>query len=211
MIYKLKCRIKFHAIQLGPERGATELCQGAAEWASKVLKRKLAFKDLARRAATTKAANSGLPLPETSKYFKVRSNTMMVYHQASRDTAHKVAGILSGHAPASKPAGPGLLDEDFLLESTLLGIPENNAEVVAAVVASPAQDVPHVPKQVAPIAPVDVPHVPKQVAPIAPVDVPPCIWFTIPLMSSWAVASILLSRGMQTMTKPIQIGEPARK
>ena len=65
-----------------------------------------------------------------------------------------------------------LLDEDFLLESTSLGIPENNAEVVAAVVASPAQDVPHVPEQVAPIAPVDVPHVPEQVAPIAPVDVP---------------------------------------
>ena len=98
--------------------------------ASKVLKRKLVFKDLARRAAMTKAANSGLPLPETSKYFKVRPNTMMVYHQASRDTAHKVAGILSGHAPASKPAGPGLLDEDFLLESTSLSIPENNAEVV---------------------------------------------------------------------------------
>ena len=121
----------------------------------------------------TKAANSGLPLPETSKYFKVRPNTMMVYHQASRDTAHKVAGILSGHAPASKPPAPGLLDEDFLLESTSLGIPENNAEVVAGVVASPAQDVPHVPEQVAPIAPVDVPHVPEQVAPIAPVDVPP--------------------------------------
>ena len=54
---------------------------------------------------------------------------MMVYHQASRDTAHKVAGILSGHAPASKPPAPGLLDEDFLLESTSLGISENNAEV----------------------------------------------------------------------------------
>ena len=40
---------------------------------------------------------------------------MMVYHQASRDTAYKVAGILSGHAPASKPPAPGLLDEDFLL------------------------------------------------------------------------------------------------
>ena len=80
-----------------------------------------------------------------------------------------MAGILSGHAPASKPAWPGLLDEDFLLESTSLGIPENNAEVVAAVVASPAQYVSHVPKQVAPIAPVDVPHVPEQVAPIAPV------------------------------------------
>ena len=39
MIYKLKCRIKFHAIQLGMERGTIELCQGAAEWASKVLKR----------------------------------------------------------------------------------------------------------------------------------------------------------------------------
>ena len=84
----------------------------------------------------------------------------------------KVAGILSGHAPASKPTAPSLLDEDFLLESTSLGIPENNAEVVAAVVASPAQDVSHVPEQVAPIAPVDVPHVPEQVAPIAPVDVP---------------------------------------
>ena len=117
----------------------------------------------------TKAANSGLPLPETSKYFKVRPNTMMAYHQASRDTAHKVAGIWSGHAPASKPPAPGLLDEDFLLESTSLGIPENNAEVVAGVVASPAQDVPHVPEQVAPIAPVDVPPVPEQVALIAPV------------------------------------------
>ena len=165
-------RIKFHQMQLGLEHGTTESCQGAADWASKVLKRKLVFKDLARRAAMTKAANSGLPLPGTSKYFKVRPNTMMVYHQASRDTAHKVAGILSGHAPASKPAAPGLLDEDFPLESTSLGIPENNAEVVAAVVASPAQDVPHVPEQVAPIAPVDVPHVAKEVAPIAPVDVP---------------------------------------
>ena len=161
-------RIKFHQIQLGLEHGTTESCQGAADWASKVLKRKLVFKDLARRAAMTKAANSGLPLPGTSKYLKVRPKTMMVYHQASRDTAHKVAGILSGHAPASKPAAPGLLDEDFPLESTSLGIPENNAEVVAAVVASPAQDVPHVPEQVAPIAPVDVPHVPEQVAPIAP-------------------------------------------
>ena len=131
------------------------------------------FQDLARRAAMTKGANSGLPLPETSKYFKVRPNTMMVYHQASRDTAHKVAGILSGHAPASKPPAPGLLDKDFLLESTSLGIPENNAEVVAGVVASPAQDVPHVPEQVARITPLDVPHVPEQVAPIAPVDVPP--------------------------------------
>ena len=139
-------RIKFHQIQLVQERGTTELCQGAADWASKVLKRKLVSKDLARRAAMTKAANSGLPLPKTSKYFKVRPNTMMVYHQASRDTAHKVAGILSGNAPASKPPAPGLLDEDFLLESTSLGIPENNAEVVAAVVASPAQDVPHVPE-----------------------------------------------------------------
>ena len=83
MIYKLKCRIKFHAIQLDLERGTTELCQGAAEWASKVPKRKLVFKDLARRATMTKAAKSGLPLPETSKYFKVRPNTMMVYHQAS--------------------------------------------------------------------------------------------------------------------------------
>ena len=83
-----------------------------------------------------------------------------------------MAGILSGHAPASKPAAPSLLDEDFLLESTSLGIPENNAEVVAAVVASPAQDVSHVPEQVAPIAPVDVPHMPEQAAPIAPVDVP---------------------------------------
>ena len=124
---------------------------------------------LARLAAMTKAANSGLPLPETSEHFKVRPNTMMVYHQASRDIAHKLASILSGHAPASKPAGPGLFDEDFLLESTSLGIPENNAEVVAAVVASPTHDVPHVPEQVAPIAPVDVPHVPEQVAPIAPV------------------------------------------
>ena len=35
--------------------------------------------------------------------------------------------------------------------------------------ASPAQDVPHVPEQVAPIAPVDVPPVPEQVALIAPV------------------------------------------
>ena len=91
------------------------------------------FKDLARRAAMTKAANSRLPLRETSKYFKVRPNTMMVYHQAVRDTAHKVACILSGHSSASKPAGPGPLDEDFLLESTLLGIPEKNVEVVAAV------------------------------------------------------------------------------
>ena len=77
-----------------------------------------------------------------------------------------MAGILSGHAPASKPVWPGLLDQDFLLESTSLGIPENNAEVVAAVVASLAQDVSHVPEQVAPIAPVDVPHVPEQVAPL---------------------------------------------
>ena len=93
---------------------------------------------------------------------------MMVYHQASRDTAHKVASILSGHAQASKPAGPGLLDKEFFLESTSLGsIPKKNAEVVAAVVASPAQDVPHVPEQVAPIAPVDIREVPEHVAPIA--------------------------------------------
>ena len=47
-----------------------------------------------------------------------------------------------------QPLSPQRLasDEDFLLESTSLGIPENNAEVVAAVVASPAQDVPHVPE-----------------------------------------------------------------
>ena len=99
------------------------------------------FKDLARRAAMTKAANSGLPLPATSKYFKVRPNTVIT-KQASRDTAHK--GILSGHSSASKPAGPGLLDEDFLLESTSLGFHENNAEVVAAAVPSSAEDVPHV-------------------------------------------------------------------
>ena len=55
---------------------------------------------------------------------------MMVYHQASRDTAHKVAGILSGHSSASKPTGLGLLDEVFLLESTSLDIPQNNAEIV---------------------------------------------------------------------------------
>ena len=70
--------------------------------------------------------------------------------------------------PPSPPPAPWLAQ----LQSTSLGIPENNAEVVAAVVASPAQDVSHVPEQVAPIAPVDVPHVPDQVAPIAPVDVP---------------------------------------
>ena len=105
---------QMHAIQLGLECGTTELCQGVAEWASKVTKRKLVVKDLARRAAMTKAANSRLPLPGTSKYFEIRPNTMMVYHQASSDTAHKRAGILSGHAPASEPAGPGLSDEDFL-------------------------------------------------------------------------------------------------
>ena len=70
---------------------------------------------------------------------------MMVYHQASRDTAH----TLSGNSSTSKPTGPGLFDEDSLLESTSLGIPENNAEVVAAAVPSSAQDVPHVPEQVA--------------------------------------------------------------
>ena len=113
------------------------------------------FKDLARRAAMTKAANSGLPLPETFKYFKGRPFIMMVYHQALRDTAYKVAGTLSGHSSASKPAGPGLLDADFLLESSSLGIPDNNVEVVAAAVPSSVQDVPHVPKQGAPpIAPV---------------------------------------------------------
>ena len=80
--------------------------------------------------------------------------------------------MVSEHAPASKPAAHSLLGGDFLLESTSLGIPENNAQVVAAVVACPAQDVSHVPKQVAPIAPLDVPHVPEQVAAIAPVDVP---------------------------------------
>ena len=172
MIYKLKCPLEFHAIQLAVERETTEFCQGAAECAPEVLKRKLVFRNLVRLAAMTKAANSGLPLLKTSRYSKVRPKTMVLYHQASRDTAHKVAGILSGHARVSKPAGPSLVNEDFLLESTSLGIPQNNAEVVAAVVASPAQDVPDVPEQVPPIALVDVPRVPEQVAPIASVDVP---------------------------------------
>ena len=78
---------------------------------------------------------------------------MMVCHQVSSDTADKVAGILSGYSSASKPAGPCLLDGDFLLESTLRGIPENNAKVVATAVPSSTQDVPHVHEHVAlPIA-----------------------------------------------------------
>ena len=66
-----------------------------------------------------------------------------------------------------QPLSPRGLASWTRTESTSLGIPKNNAEVVAAVLASPAQDVPHVPQQVSPIAPVDVPHVPEQVARIA--------------------------------------------
>ena len=86
-----------------------------------------------------------------------------------------------------------------------LGIPENNVEVVAAVVASPAQDVPYVPEQVAPIARVDVPHVPKQVAPIAPVDVPHVPEQVAPIApvadSSPGKVSVTSSREKQVTTR----------
>ena len=42
---------------------------------------------------------------------------------------------------SSGAKGPGLLDGDFLLEETSLGIAENNAEVVAAIAPS-AEKVP---------------------------------------------------------------------
>ena len=63
----------------------------------------MVFKDLARRAAMTKVANAALPLSETSKYFHVKVDTMMGYHQASEDTVPKVASIWSAHPCAPKP------------------------------------------------------------------------------------------------------------
>ena len=95
--------VKCYDVNLGPQRGTTELCAGAATWASKVLGRKMVFKDLARRAAMTKVANSALPLSETSKYFHVKVDTMMGYHKVSEGTVPKVASILSAYPCAPKP------------------------------------------------------------------------------------------------------------
>ena len=100
MMYKLKCRIKFHAIQLGQERGTTKLCQGAAEWASKV-NAKLVFKDLARRAHRT----LGGFIQSGSSWYPGVGRTTRFFNQKKRDVKPilKKNGLLTRFFTQKKP------------------------------------------------------------------------------------------------------------
>ena len=97
------------------------------------------MKDIGRRPVFTKLANSEVSLADAAKYLGVAQKTLAVYHRAALDTPIKAANLLSRYdvhedeTVSSNAKGPGLLDGDFLLEGTSLGIAENNAEVVAAI------------------------------------------------------------------------------
>ena len=62
------------------------------------LSRPLTFKDLARRVAMTKLANSDLSLEETEKYFGVHRKTVAVYHRSSNQSAIPAADLLRGNS-----------------------------------------------------------------------------------------------------------------
>ena len=97
------------------------------------------MKDIGRRPAFTKLANSEVSLADAAKYLGVAKKTLAVYHCAALDTPIKAANLLSRYdvhedeTVSSNAKGPGLLDGDFLLEGTSLGIAENNADVVATI------------------------------------------------------------------------------
>ena len=120
--------VKCYDVNLGPQRGTTKLCAGAATWASKVFGRKMVFKDLAQRAAMTKVANSALPLLETSKYFHIKVDTMMGYYQALEGTVPKVACILSAHPCAPKPTTSSTTAEEAPLPNANVEEVQNPAE-----------------------------------------------------------------------------------
>ena len=58
--------------------------RGVADWVSKIVGRRLTWKDVARRAAMTRLANDpSVSADDIAKYFGVTRTTVAVYHQAS--------------------------------------------------------------------------------------------------------------------------------
>ena len=128
-----------NSVQEG-KRAGYGVCRGTANWVGQLLERPgLTMKDIGRRPVFTKLANSEVSLADAAKYLGVAQKTLAVYHRAALDTPIKAANLLSRYdvhedeTVSSNAKGPGLLDGDFLLEGTSLGIAENNAEVVAAI------------------------------------------------------------------------------
>ena len=89
-----------------------EAFRGVADWVSLVLGKKRQFRDLSRRAAMTRLANTpGFSLVEVSKYFGVAENTAGRYHKQKRTMPLKAAAVLSGvknNEPLMKEEGEAM-------------------------------------------------------------------------------------------------------
>ena len=69
---------------------------GVYQWVSKVIGRRVTFKDIARRVAMTKLANSTMiSMPDAAKFLGVQLKTLMVYHRKDKNAANKCATILA--------------------------------------------------------------------------------------------------------------------
>ena len=134
-----------NSVQEG-KRAGYGVYRGTANWVGQLLERPgLTMKDIGRRPVFTKLANSEVSLADAAKYLGVAQKTWEVYHRAALDTPIKAANLLSRYdvhedeTVSSNAKGLGLLDGDFLLEGTSLGIAENNADVVATIAPFPEE------------------------------------------------------------------------
>ena len=98
--------VSYYSKQLGADAPGEGIFCGVGFWASKVLGRKLTFKDVARRVVMTKLANSDEITPaDAAKYLGVTIPTLGVYHQMGKATPNVAANIL-GRAPAKAVMNP---------------------------------------------------------------------------------------------------------
>lgn len=90
-----------HAKTVLPKPAGRDIFFSIAGWVSSILGRTLTFKDVGRRAAMTRAANSGVSLQDVAKYFGVHRNTVAVYHKMGNSVPVQIAKILVGHPDAT--------------------------------------------------------------------------------------------------------------
>lgn len=102
-----------YAKVLGPKQAGVSLFRGVYQWVSKVLDRKLTFKDIARRVVMTKLANApDMSDNDVAKYLHVHPRTVAVYHRSGATKKQRAAEILNAaNAPPLPIAASPLADD----------------------------------------------------------------------------------------------------
>ena len=119
--------VRYCSKQLGADAAGDGIFRGVGLWASKVLERKLTFKDVARRVVMTKLANSNEITPaDAAKYLGVTTPTLGVYHQMGKAAPNVAANILS-RAPANvlPPSSSTSVDVPINCVPLFNGVPIN--------------------------------------------------------------------------------------